>query len=754
MMSENATYGTLPNDSSLIKEEKPGGPNGGNKKISGKAWGRVKNIVTRSQKYPSSVFFILGNEFCERFSYYGMRAVLILYLTKWLGFSEDVGTSIFHSFVMLCYFSPLLGAILADGYIGRYKTILFVSLLYATGNLVMAVTAVPPPEWYGPAVGLILIGFGTGGIKPNVSSFGADQFRADQEKERYTFFSAFYFSINVGSMLSIILTPILRADVKCYGRECYPLAFGIPAVLMVLATIIFIAGSSLYKKVPPSGNLIGRVLKCIWWGLYGKIKNCGSRNKKEHWLYYADSKFEPEFIREVQILLKVLFMFIPAPLFWALSDQQGSRWTLQAEKLNGDLGVFGTIKPDQLSALNPLLILFLIPLFEKFIYPCCEKCRFLIRPLQRMSAGMMLTVISFIMAGLLQIKIEENTESHLKYAESGVSFYNTLHCDINVKMGDVLNSKIAPYQKGGYSVISAKEYEVEVQSCLPLLSQNITLGSQNATRIFVWFSDNNTLKLNSVQDLRSHPSEGNSKLSIFSRGAFKGAQIVVVNSNHQGQISNQSGILYPTSEQGGLPFHTITPGHYSIYWQDSPNSNWTKHNTSISIGQGAVYNLVMARNGTKRRLVDWNPWLVKVVTSLLTSMEVNSVSMVWMVPQYVVVTVGEVLFSITGLAFAYSQAPVTMKSVVQAAWLMTTAVGSLVVVIVAQVQYFTSQVAEFMFFAALMALATVMFMIMSCFYTYYNASVHGNGLEDKEELIEEDQKEDIPLKDSNHPKNK
>ncbi|XP_061164860.1 solute carrier family 15 member 1-like [Saccostrea echinata] len=644
VMSESDDDLLADEDSTLIKGDKSGGKHGDGK-ISGKAWGHVKNIMTRSQKYPNSVFFILGNEFCERFSYYGMRAVLILYLTKWLGFSEDVGTSIFHSFVMLCYFSPLFGAILADGYIGRYKTILIVSLVYATGNLVMAFTALPPPEWYGPAIGLILIGLGTGGIKPNVSSFGADQFRADQEKERYTFFSAFYFSINLGSMLSIVLTPILRADVKCYGNECYPLAFGIPAALMILATIIFIAGSSLYKKVPPSGNLIGRVFKCIWYGLCGKIRNCGGPNKKEHWLYYAESKFEPEFIREVQILLKVLFMFIPAPLFWALSDQQGSRWTLQAEKLNGDL------------------------------------------------------------------------------------------------VGGALSYGIAPYQKSEYKVITAGKYKVDVKSCLPSVSREMSLVPLNATRIFVWSKDSNTTDLKIVEDLHSHPSEGNSRLSVFS-DALPGAQIVVVHSSHQGNISNQSGVFYPSSERERLPFHTIAPGKYNIYWQDSDKGNWTKLNTSITIGQGAVYNLLIARNGTK------------VVTRLLTSVEVNSVSILWMVPQYFVVTVGEVLFSITGLAFAYSQAPITMKSVVQAAWLMTTAVGSLVVVIVAQVQYFTSQVAEFMFFAALMALATIMFMVMSCFYTYYNTSGQGNGLEDKEDLIIKEDNEDIPLKDSNHPKNK
>ncbi|XP_078323604.1 solute carrier family 15 member 1-like isoform X2 [Crassostrea virginica] len=742
-MSEMSNYGSLPNDSSLIQGETSSkDPNG---QINGKSWGRVKTSVTRSQKYPKSVYFILGNEFCERFSYYGMRAVLILYLTNWLGFSEDVGTAIFHSFVMLCYLSPLIGAVLADGYLGRYKTILIVSLVYAAGNLVMAITALPPPEWYGPAVGLILIGLGTGGIKPNVSSFGADQFRADQEKERYTFFSAFYFAINLGSMLSIVLTPILRADVKCYGNECYPLAFGIPAALMVLATIIFIAGSSLYKKVPPSGNLIGRVFKCIWSGMYGKLKSWGSSDKKEHWLYYADSsKFEHEFIREVQILLKVLFMFLPAPLFWALSDQQGSRWTLQAEKLNGDMGVFGTIKPDQMSAINPLLILLLIPIFEKFIYPCLEKCKCLHRPLQRMSAGMILTMISFIMAGFLQMKIEANLESPLKETESGVTFYNTLHCDIDIKMKNLNhNLHIAPYQKSQYTVVEAESYEVEVTSCLqPFSTENLKLGPRVVNRIFFWSEDGKHVAFTKVKDIRSHPLEGKSKLSVFNGGGWQNASVVVVYNSYHREISNQSGILFPSSDQKGEPFHAIYPGQYNVYCQESSTKNWTKLNTSISVGQGAVYNLIIARNRTQ------------VVLSLLTSVEVNSVSMAWMIPQYFVVTVGEVLFSITGLAFAYSQAPITMKSVVQAAWLMTTAFGSLVVIIVSQVQFFTSQVAEFMFFAVLMTVATLIFMTMSCCYTYYYTSGHGNDFDDLQELTIEEKNEDIPLKHSNHPKHK
>ena len=86
------------------------------------------------------------------------------------------------------------------------------------------------------ALGLILIGFGTGGIKPCVVSFGADQFVLPQQRpEMSTFFGIFYASINFGSMISTILTPIFRKQ-PCFGEdECYSLAFGVPAILMVVA---------------------------------------------------------------------------------------------------------------------------------------------------------------------------------------------------------------------------------------------------------------------------------------------------------------------------------------------------------------------------------------------------------------------------------------------------------------------------------------------------------------------------------------
>ena len=168
--------------------------------------------------------FSYWNRNYETHFLYLFVAILVLYLTDWLSFSEDNATAIYHTFVFLCYFTPIFGAILADGFIGRYKyasshtklclivhddmlfcfrTILYLSIVYALGSIVLSLTAFPPPfrfvcdnilRWtynmrnsffyylfrVGPMIGLLLISVGTGGIKPCVSSFGGDQFASHQ----------------------------------------------------------------------------------------------------------------------------------------------------------------------------------------------------------------------------------------------------------------------------------------------------------------------------------------------------------------------------------------------------------------------------------------------------------------------------------------------------------------------------------------------------------------------------------------------
>lgn len=167
-----------------------------------------------------------------------LAAILSFYLTDILFYSEPDAKIIYHTFTMLVYFFPIFGAMLADSYLGKFKTILYLSIIYGAGSSVLSMASAPPVplETKGfSLMGLLLIAVGTGGIKPCVAAFGGDQFVLPQQAHQLEkYFSLFYFSINAGSFISTALTPILREDVHCFGNDtCYSLAFAVPGVLMV-----------------------------------------------------------------------------------------------------------------------------------------------------------------------------------------------------------------------------------------------------------------------------------------------------------------------------------------------------------------------------------------------------------------------------------------------------------------------------------------------------------------------------------------
>lgn len=200
---------------------------------------------------------------------YFILAILVLYMTKKLLLDENTATVIYHAFTMVNYFMCVFGAILSDVWLGKFRTILYLSIVYAIGSVVISAGAIPDLNLSAAAclyAGLFLIALGSGGIKPCVSAFGGDQFKLpEQAAQVATFFSIFYFSINAGSFISTFLTPIFRADVHCFGdKDCYSLAFGVPALLMVISILTFLLGKRFYKIVPvASGNMMIQVAKCI-----------------------------------------------------------------------------------------------------------------------------------------------------------------------------------------------------------------------------------------------------------------------------------------------------------------------------------------------------------------------------------------------------------------------------------------------------------------------------------------------------------
>lgn len=227
--------------------------------------------------YPKKVLFIVVNEFCERFSFYGFRTILLLYFKSVLGFSDSNSTISFHLFAALCYITPVLGAILGDSVWGKFKTILYLSTVYFLGEFILVLSSIfwdlGTLSTLATFIGLFTIGVGTGGIKPCVSALGGDQFYPHEERRRQAFFSLFYAAINLGSLISMFITPILRSDVYCVNRQdCYPLAFGLPCFLMFVAIIVFLVAKNQYHLVPlPEQNVMVALCSCVWLALKRKL---------------------------------------------------------------------------------------------------------------------------------------------------------------------------------------------------------------------------------------------------------------------------------------------------------------------------------------------------------------------------------------------------------------------------------------------------------------------------------------------------
>ncbi len=281
---------------------------------------------------PNGIPYIIGNEAAERFSFYGMKAILMVFMTQYLvdisgnpaNMSTEEASYWYHLFVSATYAFPIIGAIISDIFWGKYLTIMRLSVVYCLGHLALAVFE----NQFGLAVGLTLIAIGSGGIKPCVSAHVGDQFGKTNGHLLSKVFMWFYFSINFGSFISTLATPLL---LKYYGPS---IAFGIPGILMFVATVVFWMGRNVFTAVPPSGI---------------------DSYKKD--LFNKDS---------VGIFGRLGLVYIFVAIFWALFDQTGSRWIIQAENMNRMVNFFGyefTLLPSQIQAANPLMVMFLIPLF-------------------------------------------------------------------------------------------------------------------------------------------------------------------------------------------------------------------------------------------------------------------------------------------------------------------------------------------------------------------------------------------------------
>ena len=321
-----------------------------------------------SRRMPRGIPYIVGNEAAERFSYYGMRAVLVVFMTRYLmgrdgvpsPMSEAEAKSYYHLFTSAAYFFPIVGALVSDGLLGKYRTIVSLSIVYCCGHLALALD----DSRLGLTIGLTLIAIGSGGIKPCVSAHVGDQFGNSNGHLLQRVFGWFYFAINLGAFASSLLTPWLLSDLGPH------VAFGVPGVLMLIATWVFWLGRRRFVHIPPGGKrFIGEV-------------------------------FSAEGLRALGRLF-VVYVFVA--VFWALYDQTGSAWVLQAHHMDRSfLGI--EWYPSQIQAVNPIMIMVFIPVFSYVVYPAIERF-FQITALRKIGIGLFLTAGSFLIPAWIESAI-------------------------------------------------------------------------------------------------------------------------------------------------------------------------------------------------------------------------------------------------------------------------------------------------------------------------------------------------------------
>jgi len=362
----------------------------------------MDKMELKKSSYPKSIGYIIANEGAERFSFYGMRSILATFLVFHFFnptmnpllqiTAEAKANETTHFFVSLAYALPFVGGLVADWFFGKYKVIIYVSVVYCIGHLCLALFDHDLEKF---KYGLILIAIGAGGIKSCVSANLGDQFTAGNKHLMSKVYGWFYFSINAGSVLSTILIPLI------YDRYGAKWAFGIPGILMALATVTFFLGRKTYINVPPSGvNKNNFAFISIY-----ALLNWRSKKKKQSLLDVAKEKFNHQKVEDVKTVYNVLAVFAFIPIFWALWDQNLSEWVLQATKMDRHiLGI--NLLPEQIQTVNPFFLLVFIPIFNYWLYPFLDRKGLKTTPLRRIGAGLVLTAISFVIIALIQTSID------------------------------------------------------------------------------------------------------------------------------------------------------------------------------------------------------------------------------------------------------------------------------------------------------------------------------------------------------------
>ncbi|XP_009780466.1 protein NRT1/ PTR FAMILY 8.1-like [Nicotiana sylvestris] len=421
--------------------------------------------------------YILGNECSERLAYYGMSTNLVLYFKNQLHQHNATASKNQSNWSGTCYVMPLLGAFLADSYLGRYWTIAIFSIIYVFGMTLLTISASVPglkPTCYEKDkchatngqtsvffIALYLVALGTGGIKPCVSSYGADQFDdADpiERNHKNSFFNWFYFSINVGALVASSLIVWIQQDIG------WGWGFGVPAVAMALAVVSFFSGTRLYRYQKPGGSPLTRICQvvvasfrkyrvalpadksllhetaaeaesaiqgsrklahtnelCFFDKAAVKLESDENSGSINNWRLCTVTQVE-----ELKSVIKLLPIWATGIIFSTVYNQMSNMFVLQATYMDTHLGKF-RIPEASLSVFDTVAVILWVPIYDRMLIPFVRKFtghKNGLTQLQRMGTGLVISVFAMVSAAIVEVVRLGIVRRH--------NYYNTTNVPMSV----------------------------------------------------------------------------------------------------------------------------------------------------------------------------------------------------------------------------------------------------------------------------------------------------------------------------------
>ncbi|KAI9479898.1 peptide transporter ptr2 [Coemansia sp. RSA 989] len=417
-------------------------------------------------RIPTAAFFVVLTEFCERFTYYGITGPFQNYIQNGyrvpnsnpgaIGGGQHLATGLSNFFQFWCYLTPILGAVIADQYLGKFKTIVVFSIIYIVGDLILTLTSIPASIRHGGAlpglvIAMITIGLGTGGIKSNVSPMVAEQYGryrpfvrtlkngtqvvVDRELTVQSIFNWFYWAINVGG-LSAIATTELEANV-----DFWP-AYLLPTLMFVVCVVVFVLGRKKYVITKPTGSIVVKAYKVFVTGVRNyrraKAENrliLDEDGKKISWMDYAKPSLAPDggavgwtdkFVDELRTALRSCKVMAIYPLFWLCYNQMSNNMVSQAGQMNT-----GSVPNDIMQNIDPLCIIILIPIFDRLVFPGFRRMGLELRPVTRITIGFLVAALAMAYAAILQHFVYK-TGPYFDAAGDGDNGFNHISAAIQV----------------------------------------------------------------------------------------------------------------------------------------------------------------------------------------------------------------------------------------------------------------------------------------------------------------------------------